>query len=240
MKLGTLYGIGVGPGDPELLTIKAKRILEEVNVLFIPRSRLENRSLALSIVSGLVKKEWDCVDLLLPMTRDGEALLLHWQEAAQEMLRVLQNGEDAAFITLGDPGMYSTFSYLLRNLRKLEPSLKVEIIPGVSSIHAISAWIQEPLAEGEESLIIVPALKETEQLQTLLKNYDNVVLLKAGRQLARINEILQSEGDEADRQVFLASRCGFVDGFYTEDLKAYEHRPMDYLSTLIIKRRRAD
>jgi precorrin-2/cobalt-factor-2 C20-methyltransferase len=235
---GKFYGIGVGPGDPELLTLKARRILEEIEVLFIPKSRQEKRSLALSIVKGAVDKDWNLIELILPMTTDRDQLKKHWQEAAGQVVELLRGGEDAGFITLGDPNFYSTFSYLLKYVKELLPDLQVEIIPGISAVNAISAWVQEPLAEGEESLVIVPALGEQESLARLIEQFDNVVLLKAGNQMSKLVRILE-DSDPAP-QVHFASRCGFSDGFYTDDLTSLLDKKLDYLSTMIIKKNRGD
>jgi len=236
--LGKFYGIGVGPGDPELLTLKAKRVLEEIDVLLVPKSKMEKRSLALSIVSGLINKEWECVELLLPMTTDREQLKTHWGKAAQQAAKVLSKGKDTGFITLGDPTIYSTFTYLLKHVKKLLPEAPVEIIPGISSINSIAAWIQQPLAEGEESLIIVPALEDKETLEKIIDRFDNIVLLKAGSQTGKVVDILE------DRDMlgkgFFASRYGFKDGFYTRDLNSLRDKKFDYLSTMVIKKGMGD
>lgn len=238
MKTGTLYGIGVGPGDPELITVKAQRILSEVEVLFIPRSQKGKPSLAFSILTGLFEKEWQCIDLLLPMTRDRRILQASWQEAAEQIRAVLRQGRDAAFITLGDPGTYSSFSYLMKVLKEMDADLSVEIVPGISSIQAVAAWIQQPLAEGQESLVVVPALQDAEELRMFIQRYDNVVLLKAGKQVEKIRQLLEEEETAGKRQTFLASRCGFKDGFFTGDLSRLQGQQLDYLSTLLIKNKR--
>ncbi len=235
MPKGKFWGIGVGPGDPELLTIKAKRVLEEIDILFIPRSHSEKRSLAFSIVRQLIDKEWDTVDLLLPMTRDQEELTRHWREAAQQVVAKLGEGKDAAFITLGDPTLYSTFTYLLKEVRELDPDVEVEIIPGISSVNAISAWIQQPLVENQESLLILPAEEKLDQLGSHLENCENIMVMKAGRYIGQINGLLESQ--PAPRQAFLVSRCGFADGTYTEDLKSQEGLEADYLSSIFIKKK---
>jgi precorrin-2/cobalt-factor-2 C20-methyltransferase len=234
MPYGKFYGIGVGPGDPELLTLKAKRVLEEIDVLFIPRSRSEKRSLALSIVSGAISKEWQFIDLILPMTRDKEELHQHWQEAAEQVIATLQNGKDGGFITLGDPTLYSTFTYLLKYVKKIAPEIEVEIIPGISAVTSISAWLQEALVEGEESLLIIPAEEKQEYLESYLEQFDNIMVMKAGRFVERINNVIEVR--QGREKAFLASRCGFADGFYTRDLKSLQGQELDYLSSVLIKK----
>ncbi|KUG05467.1 cobalt-precorrin-2 c20-methyltransferase [hydrocarbon metagenome] len=238
MPQGKLYGVGVGSGDPELLTLKAKRILEEVDILFVPKSNLAKRSLALSIVADISDKNWQVIDLHLPMIRERKDLKRHWREAAEIILQALEKGQDGAFITLGDPGLYSTFSYLARNIQEIDPDVVMEIIPGVSAVNSISAWLKEPLAEGEEKLIIMPALGEKEQIAPFIDSFDNVVLLKAGKNINKIIEIVEDRSD-LDKVIF-ATRCGFEDGFYTTDLKAVSSREWDYLSTVLVKKKRKE
>ncbi len=234
---GILYGIGVGPGDPELLTLKAKRILEQVDILLVPKSRIEKRSLALSIVSGAIDRTWEQVDLHMPMSTDKQLLEKHWQQAAEQIVDILVSGKDAAFITLGDPSLYSTFTYVLKYVRQMEPDTRVEIVPGISSVHSIAAWVQVPLAEAEESLAIVPALKDQQSLQAIFENYENIVLMKAGNQIDKVIEIMEQEAKAGrPKKVVYASRCGFEDGFYTDDLEQLKDKKLDYLSTMIIKK----
>lgn len=234
MPYGKFWGIGVGPGDPELLTLKAKRILEEIDLLFIPRSRSEKRSLAFSIVSGVIEKDWQIIDLILPMTRDKEELREHWQSAAAKVIEVLQKGQDAAFITLGDPTLFSTFTYLFKELQTLVPEIEVEIIPGISSVTSISAWIQEALVEGEESLLIIPAEEKHQYLESYLDNFENIMIMKAGRYIEHIHNVLEAQPSR--RKVFLASRCGFADGYFTSDLESVRGQDIDYLSSVLIKK----
>lgn len=235
--MGKFYGIGVGPGDPELLTLKAKRVLQEVDVLLVPKSRMEKRSLALSIVAEvleMVDKGHETIELLLPMTKDRDQLERHWRRAAGQVVEVLDQGKDAAFITLGDPTIYSTFTYLMKYVQRQKPQVQVEIIPGISSINSISAWIKQPLAEGEESLVIVPAINDQKELEKIIEEFDNIVLLKAGRQANKVLEIL-ADKNLVDKGIY-ASRCGFEDGFYTCDLRMISDKKFDYLSTMIIKK----
>lgn len=235
MSWGKFYGIGVGPGDPELLTLKAKRILEQVELLFVPKSRLEKRSVAYSIVSQVVDKPWQCIELLLPMTADPETLSQHWQEAAGVVIEQLSSGRDGAFITLGDPTLFSTFTYLLKYIKQAAPAVEVEIVPGISAVNSISAVLQEPLAEGEENLVIIPALQDQETLARLAGQFDNIVLMKAGRQIDKICSVLEQNG--SNRQARLVSRCGFEEVFMSDDIFALKGQDLDYLSTVIIKKK---
>jgi len=233
VKPGKIYGIGVGPGDPELLTIKARRILKEVPLLLVPRSRRDKDSLALSIVEEFLREDLERVDLLLPMTRDRDELKKHWERAARQVLEKLQKGKDGAFITLGDPATYSTFPYLQRHLWELDREVEVEMIPGVSAINDMASRVGCPLAEGEESLAITTPPKTPGDLEEILDRFENLVIMKAGRSTGEITSLLESKGLEG--RAFFASRIGFADGFYTRDLSELKDKTFDYLSTFIIK-----
>ncbi len=234
MDWGIFYGVGVGPGDPEMLTMKAARVLEEVDVLFIPKSAQEKRSLAYSIVKDTINKNWEIKELLLPMTRNREELEQHWQAGAEKVARVLREGRNAAFITLGDPTIYSTFTYLLKKLKGLEPQVKIEIIPGISSINFIAANLKQPLVEGEEDLVIVTGLRDKASLAGLIQQFDNVVVLKAGNQLDKLIEIVKES--KMPLHYYFASRCGFPDAILSEEIDVIAQTQQDYLSTMIIKK----
>ena len=233
LKQGKLYGVGVGPGDPELLTLKALRILQQVSVVFIPKSSPEKRSLALSIVSDVLNGEQKQEELILPMTRDHSELEKYWQIAAEQIFNYINAGYECAFVTLGDPGTYSTFSYLKRYLQAMDGNIQIEQIPGISAINALSANSGEPLAEGEESLLIANALKPREEMAELLDRYENLVLLKAGRSAGEIAGLLKEKNFRG--QIVFASRIGFDDAFYTTNLNEIENEGHDYLSTFFIK-----
>jgi len=130
---GHLYGIGVGPGDPELLTIKAAKVLGRVDLILAASSTKNDDSLALDIARPHLKPDARVIRLGFPMSRNEDTLQSAWEENARLVLNELEQGHDAAFLTLGDPLLYSTFAYLLRTLRSLAPEQAVTIIPGITS-----------------------------------------------------------------------------------------------------------
>ncbi len=234
MKPGILHGVGVGPGDPELITLKAKRILEKVPVIFIPTSQRGKTSLAYSIVNQAFSLESKTVELFLPMTRDMGELEKSWEKAAGQILEELYRGKDGAYITLGDPGTYSTFSYLQKKLQVLDHRIEVYTVPGISAVNETGAQTGEPLAEGEEGLAITNALKPLHQLEEVLDSFENIVILKAGRSTEKIIQMLKKKGLE--EQTLFVSRVGFPDGFYTRDLEQVKRGDFDYLSTFLVKK----
>ena len=139
MSKGTLYGVGVGPGDPELLTIKAQRVLKDVSVICMPQSETSSESFAYTIAKGFIDETRQEIMRVEFPTDDESGALSAWVGAAEEIAVMLENGTDVAFITEGDPMIYSTFSYVLESLKNNHPDLAVEIVPGVSSVMAAAA-----------------------------------------------------------------------------------------------------
>jgi len=232
--LGKFYGIGVGPGDPEFMTLKACKVLKEVDVVCFPVSQPNKPSIALQIASQAAQGKWEVLELYLPMTKDNSKLEEHWQEGALKVAQVLQAGKDAAFITLGDPSFYSTFIYLMRKLKMMVDTLSIEIIPGVSAPNALAAQAQVPLAESEENLLIIPAINNLDEIKQALDDYDNIMLMKVGRAFADVLALLREK--DLDKKAVFGSRCGFNDGFISYDLEGIKDKPKDYLSSMLIKK----
>ncbi|MEF3695983.1 precorrin-2 C(20)-methyltransferase [Desulfolutivibrio sp.] len=209
MSLGMLYGIGAGPGDPELLTLKAARILGQVEVILAASSTKNDYSLAQAIVSPHLRPGAQVVRLGFPMTRDQDVLDAAWEKNARQTADILESGRDAAFITLGDPLLYSTFGYLLPRLRALAPGARVCIVPGITSYQAAAAASGEILAESGENLLILSGVGDAARLEALLGTADRAVILKAYRNFPDIREMLRRAG--RDGQTVFATRLG-IDG----------------------------
>ena len=157
LPLGVLYGVGVGPGDPELLTLKAVRILSSAKVIAIPKSKGDADSMALSVIEKAVDlKDKEILELLLPMTKDKGILAKARKDAAFLVCERLKQGQDIACITIGDPLFYSTFSYLIPLVADLLPDIAIKIIPGVSSINAAAGSALLPIAEADERGGVIP------------------------------------------------------------------------------------
>ncbi|GAB6137050.1 precorrin-2 C(20)-methyltransferase [Halanaerobaculum tunisiense] len=230
---GKLYGLGVGPGDPELITLKSKRILEEVDLICTPQSKRQKDSLALEIVKEVVDCQERVNELYFPMTSDQDKLETAWQEASQEIVNLLQQGKDIAFITLGDPLLYSTYIYILKKIKTKHPQLDVKTIPGITSVNAASSRLNLPLTEGEEKVAIVPATSSLEELECILSKFSNVVLMKVSKNYKFIVELL-TKLDLKAKATFI-SRCGQDIEFITSDLDSLVGEKIDYLSMIIVK-----
>lgn len=231
---GTFFGVGVGPGDPELITVKALRTIQQAPVLCVPKSG-EGGSYVLTFISHLVDlQRQQLVELVFPMTKDRAVLETHWTAAAEQILGHLRQGKDVAFVTEGDPCIYSTFMHLHSLIRKSHPELPVEVVPGVSSINACAAAAGLPLVDGAERLAVLPAVYESEQLVEVLKRFDTVVLLKVNRVFDRVLEVLERL-DLAGRAVYVR-RCGSAEQEVVRDLGSLKGKQLDYLSLLIVKK----
>ncbi|MDY6878939.1 MAG: precorrin-2 C(20)-methyltransferase [Desulfatiglans sp.] len=233
MQNGTLYGIGTGPGDPELLTLKAVKILSRVDVVFAASSTGNDHSLAVNIGAEYLKKDAPVLLLGFPMTRQKKQLVTAWEKNAQQVIEVLKKGRDAAFLTLGDPLTYSTFGYLMKTIEEIEPDINVEIVPGITSFQAGAAAAGHILAEAEESLTVVSGALGAKNLKRLIGHTDNVVILKVYRHYQEILKTLHDIG--LNKDVTLISRCGLRDEKIVHDPQQWKDGTPPYLSTLLIK-----
>ena len=235
---GKFFGLGVGPGDPELVTLKAVRILGEVDTICVPVSSAERDSLALQVVRGLVEKEYEQLELSFPMSRDRSVLEKSWAEAGEAVARQVSLGRKVAFVTIGDPMFYSTYAYVLGYLRRNHPAMECETVPGVMAMAACASLAGIPLAEADESLVIIPAAYGLDDLEDVLKRFDNVVLMKVNRKVDEVLGLLEKTG-MGGRAVYF-SRCGYHDQFFTDDIESLAGQKMDYMSLMLVKKNGRD
>jgi precorrin-2/cobalt-factor-2 C20-methyltransferase len=228
---GHLYGIGVGPGDPELLTIKAAGILGRADVILAASSTKNDDSLALDIARPHLKPGARVIRLGFPMSRDQGTLESAWLENARLVLKELEAGHDAAFLTLGDPLLYSTFAYLLRTLRTLAPEQAVTVVPGITSFQAVAAATRTVLAESEQNLLILPGIRKAKDLRKSLEGADNAVILKAYTNFSAIRDELRTFPTPA--HCVFASKMGMKEQFVTRSLDEAPDNPT-YLSLMLL------
>ncbi|MDI9623369.1 MAG: precorrin-2 C(20)-methyltransferase [Methanothermobacter sp.] len=227
MDKGKLIGVGVGPGDSELLTIKAVKILRSVPVICAPRSSKDKPSKALSIIEDILaeRDDYRLVEPVFPMTRDVNELELHWDKAARLVAIELEKGDDVAFVTLGDPSLYSTFSYLQKRIEDF--GFKVEIVPGVTSFAGCAASASMTLVEGDEILVVVSRVDE--RFRRIISYADTCIIMKVPKHGSELENIIGE--DPRAKKVISVQNCSM------EDEKIYEGFMKDpnYLSTTIIK-----
>jgi len=230
-----VYAVGVGPGDPELLTRKAERILRQVPVICAPAASAGDSSHALSIVEPFLDRTRQQVIVqVFPMRKDQQGLDEFWDDAAETVVSHIRQGKDVAFITIGDPFLYSTFLYLYRILRERYPDIPIEAVPGVSSITAAAVAAGVPLAAASERIAVLPATFEEEKLRTTLLEFDTVVLMKVNRVFDGVYALLTELGLEG-KGVFVA-RAGTSEERVIFDLASLVGKKLDYLSLLIVKK----
>jgi precorrin-2/cobalt-factor-2 C20-methyltransferase len=230
-----LIAVGVGPGDPELLTRKAERILRSVPVIYAPTGAADAASYALAIVEPFLDRaRQEVLTRTFPMTKDESELIPLWEETAAELAQRVRAGQDVAFITIGDPLLYSTFLYLYRNFRDKYPEIDIEIVPGITSVGAAAAAAGVSLGISADRLAILPATYEEEQLRQTLVEFDTVVLMKVSRVFDRVFALLSELGLEKS-SVFVR-RVGSSEEEVVTDLSSLVGKKLDYLSLLIVRK----
>ncbi len=233
--LGTLYGIGVGPGDPELLTLKAVRVLKQVSHVFAASSSNNDYSLAQSIIAEHLPPGIPVDHLAFPMTFSQERLEDAWQVNCEKLVEILGQGKDVAFLTLGDPLTFSTFIYIMRKVKKRIPEVEVSVVPGITSFQAAAACANVPLAEGEEAITIVSGAKGGRRLKGAVEFSENVVLMKTYKHFPQILSQIKEEGLE--EHCCFVSRCGLEGQIVEKDFnKLTDMEQPNYLSLMIIKK----
>jgi len=228
MTVGKLYGLGVGPGDPELVTLKAARIIKETDIIFAPQSRSGRPSVALKIVQPIIgERETECEILqpLFPMTEDKEELDKSWNDAAEMLYDKLSEGLDVVFVTLGDPTVFSTFSYVSKLLQK--KGVEVVLVPGITAMTACSTTAGIQLTEQDDIMVVVPQVDD--RLPKILPYVDTIVAMKTSRHLDVLEDCINK--DPREKEIISVQNCtmeneeiihGFVDN-------------KKYFSTSIIK-----
>ncbi|MEN8142381.1 MAG: precorrin-2 C(20)-methyltransferase [Thermodesulfobacteriota bacterium] len=239
---GKFYVIGVGPGDPELLTLKAMRILNECPVWVVPKGSLKGESTALNIIGDTVsRQDKEVLEQYFPMKKihrgkkaDPEVAKA-WQQTALAICERLKKGQDVVFPTLGDPAIYSTGFYVCEALLEIMEDREVGIIPGVSSIGATAAAVGQPLCLGDERLVVIPATFENGKLKETLEQFDTVVLMKVHRVMDRLVPLL-AELNLLDKAV-LVERTSQNEERIQRDLVAAAAGEQHYFSTIIVRKK---
>ncbi|CEH27972.1 precorrin-2 C20-methyltransferase [Aneurinibacillus migulanus] len=191
MATGTLYGVGVGPGDPELITVKAYRIMKESPVIAYPRKRKGSKSYAYAIAEQYIdQRDKEMLGLVFPMTKDKAILEREWNQTVNEVYERLAQGRDVAFITEGDPMLYSTFIHMMRLMQEKHPDIQIVSIPGISSVNGVASRLGLPLADGDEHVAVIPATDDREQMRQALLNHDCVVFLKVAKVIDLMIDVL--------------------------------------------------
>jgi precorrin-2/cobalt-factor-2 C20-methyltransferase len=239
--VGKFVGIGVGPGDPDLITVKAVKALTAAEYICVPKSNPRKPSMALGMIQQILEarqKPAEILELIFPMTKDELNNRKLWVENAAVVASKAKLG-DVAFITLGDPMLYSTFLYLYECIKETYPYVKLEIIPGVTSMTAAAARAKLALAEREEVVSIIPSDLDPAIIEETARSADNIVFMKCAYRIKELVPILEKAGFTKDATIALVKRCtlpkervlvGKLGDIQKWDIKE------DYFSVAIVKR----
>lgn len=226
---GKLYGVGVGPGDPELLTLKALRLIKENEVIAVPGKDIR-ASVAYQIVKGayedLDKKT--LIPVAMPMTKDPQVLKANHDKAADQVEDYLREGKNVVFLTLGDTTVYSTYLYVHKRI--LERGYEAEIVSGITSFCAVAARLNMGLVEADQPLHVIPATYKAQEMDEILKLPGTKVLMKTGKKMKQVKESIEKSGQKA----VMIENCGMPS---EKIYRSSEEIPEDsgYYSLIIVK-----
>lgn len=230
---GKIYGVGVGPGNPELLTIKAVQIIRECDIIGIPAKDAVSCTayqIARKAVSEVEAKP--VIAVAVPMTTDRERLCAAYDQGCRELVNALKQDKEIAFLNLGDPSIYG--SYMELHKRITEAGFQAELVSGVPSFCAVAAALGVSLGSGEESIHILPGRDEPEELEA----YNGTkVLMKSGGRLGELKKRLAESEQEGQIAAYAVTNCGMEDQVICRDIRGLEEGA-GYFTTVIVKERR--
>ena len=194
--MSELTGIGVGPGDPELLTVKAVKAIHNADVIMCPASSQDRPSIALSVVSSIIDKSKNqkIVKLIFPMTKDKKILEQAWKKNAIIMANSVTSGNNVVYLTVGDPYLYSTWIYMYKDISENHPEIKINVIPGIVSMFTFASKVGVSIAEGAEKVAIIPSCYDLSSVKEIAKNAETMVFLKDGRYFDNVIKVLRESG----------------------------------------------
>jgi precorrin-2/cobalt-factor-2 C20-methyltransferase len=238
-QIGILYGVGVGPGDPELLTLKGLRLIQTTPVVAFPagiggQPGTAQRTLA-KLSEAIVSCRADQVQLALtfPYVQDEAVLTQAWQTAAAQVWTYLRQGQDVTFVSEGDVSFYSTFTYLAQTLQQQQPAAVIQTVPGVCSPLAAAAMLGIPLTIRSQRLMVLPALYTVTDLETALACADVVVLMKVSSVYEQVWAVLQQH--DLLQRSYVVERATLPEQIIYANLSDRRHLKLPYFSLLIVQ-----
>lgn len=208
--MAELTCVGCGPGDPELLTVKAVKAIQNADVIMCPTSKEGKDSIAYSIVSSLVNasKKPEVVNLVFPMVKDKDILENTWEKNAQIIAEAVRKDKNVVYLTVGDPSLYSTWIYVNRELKTKYPDIKITIVPGIVSMFAFASKVGISIAEGDETMAVIPACYDLTRVKETAKNCDTMIFLKDGRYFDQVISLLKEAGFPSSSLFAIAQDVG--------------------------------
>lgn len=233
MLTGILYGISVGPGDPELITVKGLRLIKQASVVAFPAGVGGKPGMAQQIVAQWLSSEQLQLALTFPYVQDETVLTSAWHAAAEQVWQYIEQGKDVAFVCEGDVSFYSTFTYLAQTLQHLHPEAKVQTVPGVCSPMAAAAALGIPLTMRGQRLVVLPALYTVGELEAVLDWADVVVLLKVSSVYEQVWQVLQQRN--LLNRSYVVERATLPNQTIYNDLRDRPDLKLPYFSLLIVQ-----
>ncbi len=230
--MSKFYGIGTGPGDSSLVTVKAVNTLKKIDILYTPEAKKGAESLALSIVKEYVPDNVQIKSRHFPMSNVGEDKIQAWEEVSKEIVDDVKQGKEVGFITLGDPMIYSTYVYVME---RIMDEVEVETIPGISSFSNIASNLNFPLVMDTDALVVIPCTMEEEKIDKALQNYDCIVLMKVYKKIGMILEKLKKY-DLIDYGVLVSNSSQEREVVFTDLRDEKLDEKISYFSTILINK----
>ncbi len=233
-NLGILYGLGVGSGDPELITVKAFRVIQESPVIAYPKKLKGSKSYAHRIVDVYINpEEKDMLGLVFPMTKDEAVLEREWTKSVELVYGKLQEGKDVAFVTEGDPLLYSTFIHMMKLMQDMHPDVEIRTVPGISSFNGSASRLGIALADGDDRVAIIPAHDNYEAMREAIESHDAVVFIKVAKVIDLMLEVL--------RDLDLLDKASVVTKVTSDEEIIWDVRELDgvdleYLTLMVVRK----
>ncbi|SHH40400.1 cobalt-factor II C(20)-methyltransferase [Tepidibacter thalassicus] len=229
--MGKFYGIGTGPGDSSLLTIKAVDVLKKLDILYTPEPKKDGKSLALSIVKDYIRENIEIKQRHFPMNFNSIEKTKAWDAIAVEIEKDVKRGKNVGFVTLGDPMIYSTYVYMLE---RIKDKVEVETIPGISSFSNIASNQNFPLVMDKEPLVVIPCTTDEERIDYALKNYNSIVLMKVYKNFKEIIQKIK-DNDLLNYAILVSNSSLNEEKVYT-NLEELDGDKISYFSTILINK----
>ncbi|MES2309361.1 MAG: precorrin-2 C(20)-methyltransferase [Verrucomicrobiota bacterium] len=237
--LGEFYGIGVGPGEPQLIPVIAWNILHQCDLIYVPRAKTMTHSVARMCVAGHTIPDERWREIEFQMETDRTILSDHYRDLAIQIASEVRQGKKVAYLTIGDPLTYSTYGYTLASLKDQLPNLRYRTIPGVTSFAALAAETDWPLGEGRERILILPCPDTADDLKKEIETHDVVVLMKIADRLPMVLDLL-NEMKIAEYCAF-GKRVGQTDAIVHRQSTALQpKKESGYLATMLIRKKRIE
>jgi precorrin-2/cobalt-factor-2 C20-methyltransferase len=232
--LGTLYGLGVGPGDPELITVKAFRKLKEAPVIAYPKKRKGSKSYAQRIIDVYITPgEKEMLGLVFPMTKDPEILGREWSNTVELVWEKLKTGKDVAFVTEGDPLLYSTFIHMMNLVKERYPEVNIQTVPGISSINGAASRLGIALAEGDDHVAIIPARDDYAAMKKAITENDCIIFIKVAKVMDLMLQILR-ELDLVDKASVVTKVTSDEEIIW--DIRELDRAELEYLTLMVVRK----